>query len=116
MPSEAENSSAALSKPHLPIGTFGELGEAVSPSWLRQNSSANPLEPPSKPVMASVPPPAVSTLLPKASTPKAAAHTTALHANGIRTNPSFCDPDGFVELSLVSEGSRRGVAGGVRRI
>jgi hypothetical protein len=42
------NSSSAVSKLHSTAGIFGEFGELTSEFWLRQNSSAKPLDPPSK--------------------------------------------------------------------
>jgi hypothetical protein len=42
------NSSSATSKLHSSAGIFGELGELTSEFWLRQNSSAKPLDLPSK--------------------------------------------------------------------
>src|ERR1044071_3534901 len=49
------NSSTAVSKLHSSSGIAGESAVSVAnAAWLAQNSSANPLDPPSKPVTASV--------------------------------------------------------------
>src|SRR5262245_16558713 len=70
------NSSSAVSKAHSSAGICGEFGELVSAAWFAQNSSANPLDLPSKAAGASVGPDATSCS--PIVTAAAAAHTAAV--------------------------------------